>query len=99
MVRERIARVRYERTMTMREPKDEKAQGFESLLTEEEKEGLSEEEKMKRIAAKMEERFKSETRRVSTVAVSHVALCEIVSLSTHNELKMVVTRRRLLLSG
>ena len=73
MVRERIARVRYERTMTMREPKDEKAQGFESLLTEEEKEGLSEEEKMKRIAAKMEERFKSETRRVSTVAVSHVA--------------------------
>ena len=73
MVRERIARVRYERTMTMREPKDEKAQGFESLLTEEEKEGLNEEEKMKRIAAKMEERFKSETRRVSTVTVSHVA--------------------------
>ena len=98
MVRERIARVRYERTMTMREPKDEKAQGFESLLTEEEKEGLSEEEKMKRIAAKMEERFKSETRRVSTVAVSHVALCEIVSLSTH-ELKMATTLRRLLLSG
>ncbi|RMX39987.1 hypothetical protein pdam_00022972 [Pocillopora damicornis] len=68
MVRERIARVRYERTMTMREPKDEKAQGFESLLTEEEKEGLSEEEKMKRIAAKMEEKFKSEQRRVSTVS-------------------------------
>lgn len=69
MVRERIARVRHERTMTMREPKDEKAQGFESLLSEEEKQGLSEEEKMKRIAAKMEEKFKSETRRVS-VAVS-----------------------------
>ena len=69
MVRERIARVRYERTMTMREPKDEKAQGFESLLSEEEKQGLSEEEKMKRVAAKMEEKFKSETRRVS-VAVS-----------------------------
>lgn len=68
MVRERIARVRYERTMTMREPKDEKAQGFESLLTEEEKAGLSEEEKMKRIAAKMEEKFKSEQRRASTVA-------------------------------
>jgi len=67
MVRERIARVRYERTMTMREPKDEKAQGFESLLTEEEKAGLSEEEKMKRIAAKMEEKFKSEQRRASTV--------------------------------
>ena len=69
MVRERIARVRYERTMTMREPRDEKAQGFESLLSEEEKQGLSEEEKMKRVAAKMEEKFKSETRRVS-VAVS-----------------------------
>ena len=68
MVRERIARVRYERTMTMREPKDEKAQGFDSLLTEEEKAGLSEEEKMKRIAAKMEEKFKSEQRRASTVA-------------------------------
>ena len=54
--------------MTMREPNDEKAQGFESLLTEEEKEGLSEEEKMKRIAAKMEEKFKSEQRRVSTVS-------------------------------
>jgi len=51
----------------MREPKDEKAQGFESLLTEEEKAGLSEEEKMKRIAAKMEEKFKSEQRRASTV--------------------------------
>ena len=51
--------------MTMREPKDEKAQGFESLLSEEEKQGLSEEEKMKRIAAKMEEKFKSEQRRVS----------------------------------
>ena len=73
MVRERIARVRYERTMTMREPKDDKGQGFESLLTEEEKAGLSEEEKMKRIAAKMEEKFKSEQRRVSTVtAVSHL---------------------------
>ena len=71
MVRERIARVRYERTMTMREPKDEKAQGFESLLSEEEKQGLSEEEKMKRVAAKMEEKFKSETRRVS-VAVSEL---------------------------
>ena len=69
MVRERITRVRHERTMTMREPKDEKAQGFESLLSEEEKQGLSEEEKMKRVAAKMEEKFKSETRRVS-VAVS-----------------------------
>jgi len=65
MVRERIARVRHERTMTMREPKDEKVQGFESLLSEEEKQGLSEEEKMKRIAAKMEEKFKSEQRRVS----------------------------------
>lgn len=96
MVRERIARVRYERTMTMREPKDEKAQGFESLLTEEEKEGLSEEEKMKRIAAKMEERFKSETRRVSTVAVSDVAVCEIVALIRHNKLGSPIRTQNLL---
>mgnify|MGYP000117374317 FL=1 len=69
-VRDRINRVRYERTMTVREPKDDKAQGFDSLLTEEEKQGLSEEEKMNRIAAKMQEKFKSEPRRVSVVSVS-----------------------------
>ena len=85
MVRERIARVRYERTMTMREPKDEKAQGFESLLTEEEKAGLSEEEKMKRIAAKMEEKFKSEQRRASTVAaVSRIRIRFGVDMSCQN---------------
>lgn len=70
MVRQRIERVRYERTMTVREPKDEKAQGFESLLSEEEKLGLNEEEKMKRIAAKMEEKFKNEQRRVSVVGLT-----------------------------
>ena len=56
--------------MTVREPKDDKAQGFESLLTEEEKQGLSEEERMNRIAAKMQEKFKNEPRRVSVVSVS-----------------------------
>ena len=85
MVRERIARVRYERTMTMREPKDDKAQGFESLLTEEEKAGLSEEEKMKRVAAKMEEKFKSEQRRASTVvAVSFKRIHFGADLSRQN---------------
>ena len=57
--------------MTMKEPKDKDApQGFDSLLTEEETRGLSEEEKMKRIAAKMEEKFKKEQRRHSQVAAS-----------------------------
>lgn len=69
-VRDRINRVRYERTMTVREPKDDKAQGFDSLLTEEEKQGLSEEEIMNRVAAKMQEKFKNEPRRVSVVSLS-----------------------------
>ena len=65
MVRDRISRVRHERTMTMKEPRSE-SRGFEHILTEEEKEGLSPEEKMKLIAAKMERKFKVEERRVST---------------------------------
>ena len=65
MVRDRISRVRHERTMTMKEPQSE-SRGFEHILTEEEKEGLSPEEKMKLIAAKMEQKFKVEERRTST---------------------------------
>ena len=69
-IRDRIKRYRYRCKMTVREPKDGKAQGFYSFLTEEEKQGLSKEEKMKRIAAKMEEKFKNEQRRLSVVSVS-----------------------------
>ena len=65
MVRDRISRVRYERTMTMKEPKSE-SKGFDHILTQEEAEGLSPEERMKLIAAKMEQKFKVEERRVST---------------------------------
>ena len=65
MVRDRISRVRHERTMTMKEPKSE-SKGFDHILTQEEAEGLSAEEKMKLIAAKMEQKFKVEERRVST---------------------------------
>ena len=65
LVRDRISRVRHERTMTMMEPgKDSK--GFAHILSQEEAEGLSDEEKMKLIAAKMEEKFKVEERRAST---------------------------------
>ena len=65
MVRDRISRVRHERTMTMKEPKSE-SKGFDHILTQEEAEGLSPEERMKLIAAKMEQKFKVEERRVST---------------------------------
>lgn len=65
MVRDRISRVRHERTMTMKEPKSE-SKGFDHILTQEEAEGLSAEDKMKLIASKMEEKFKVEERRVST---------------------------------
>ena len=65
MVRDRISRVRHERTMTMKEPRSE-SKGFDHILTQEEAEGLNPEEKMKLIAAKMEQKFKVEERRVST---------------------------------
>lgn len=65
MVRDRISRVRHERTMTMKEPKGE-SKGFDHILTQEEAEGLDPEERMKLIAAKMEQKFKVEERRVST---------------------------------
>lgn len=65
MVRDRLSRVRYERTMTMKEPRSE-SKGFDHILTQEEAEGLSAEERMKLIAAKMEQKFKVEERRVST---------------------------------
>lgn len=66
MVRDRISRVRYERTMTMKEPKKKDSKGFDHLLTQEEAEGLNEEDRMKLIAAKMEEKFKNAERRAST---------------------------------
>lgn len=65
MIRDRIMRVRYERTMTMKEPKSE-SKGFDHILTREEAEGLSPEDRMKLIAAKMEQKFKVEERRAST---------------------------------
>ena len=72
MVRERIARVRHERTMTVKEPKDSTALGFENMLTDKEKEGLTEEEQMKMVATKMQEKFKTEQRRTSvTVSTRH----------------------------
>ena len=64
-MRDRISRVRHERTMTMKEPKSD-SKGFDHMLTQEEAEGLNAEEKMKLIAAKMEQKFKVEERRVST---------------------------------
>ena len=76
MVRDRISRVRHERTMTMKEPRSE-SRGFEHILTEKEKEGLSPEEKMKLIAAKMEQKFKVEERRVSTTLQSPPSLPEM----------------------
>ena len=46
--------------MTVKEPEDQTAAGFESLLDEEEIKGLTEDEKMARIAKKMEMKFKEE---------------------------------------
>lgn len=73
MVRDRITRVRYERTMTMKEPKST-SKGFDHILTQEEAEGLGPEEKMKLIAAKMEEKFKVVERRVSSTVTANCTI-------------------------
>ena len=65
MVRDRISRVRHERTMTMKEPRKNSG-GFDHILTQEEAAGLNAEDKMKLIAAKMEEKFKVEQQKAST---------------------------------
>lgn len=76
MIRDRIARVKYERTQTVMEPRDETAgKGFSSFQDDEELKGLTEDEKMKQIAAKMEEKFKSEQRRKSSMQV--VRVCDV----------------------
>lgn len=80
MVRDRIQRARYERTMTMKEPRSE-SKGFDHILTREEAEGLSSEEKMKLIAAKMEQKFKVEERRVSITVRITLNLCILVCLN------------------
>ena len=60
-VQERVKRMKYERTMTVKEPKEEGGvEGFSSLLEDEEALGLTEDEKMARIAKKMELKFKQE---------------------------------------
>jgi len=60
-VKERVKRIKYERTMTVKEPREEGvADGFKGLLEDDEADGLSEDEKMARIAQKMEMRFKQE---------------------------------------
>lgn len=71
MIRDRITRVRYERTQTMKEPRDPDApKGFSSFQDDKEVEGLSQDERMKLVAARMEEQFKKEqsTMRKSSIA-------------------------------
>ena len=60
MVKERVARKRYERTMTMKEKSDKMAKQFDQLLTHNEKEGLTQDEKMALAAKKMQEKFRME---------------------------------------
>ena len=55
-----MARIKYERTMTIKEPRDESSTGFEALLDEQETQGLTEDEKMTRIAKKMEMKLREE---------------------------------------
>eukprot|EP00794_Sanderia_malayensis_P006079 gene6079-6782_t len=54
-VRNRVARIKYERTLTIKEPVDESSpSGFNKLLTDKETDGLTEDEKMAKAARKLE---------------------------------------------
>lgn len=81
MIRDRITRVRYERTQTMKEPRDpDTPKGFSSFHDDKEFEGLSQDEKMKKIAAKMEEKFKIEQKQSSRRKSSVAAVCFLLLL-------------------
>ena len=76
-VRDRVARIKYERTMTIKEPRDESSTGFEALLDEQETQGLTEDEKMTRIAKKMEMKLREEGAQMD----EYVRICSELSVS------------------
>ena len=60
MMKERVARVKYERTMTMKEKGAQSAKTFEDLLGDREAAGMTEDEKMSLAAKRMQEKFNQE---------------------------------------
>jgi hypothetical protein len=58
MIKERVARVRFERTMTMRQKSNQTSTQFENLLQD--SSDLTEDEKMALAAKRMQERFKAD---------------------------------------
>ena len=57
MMKERVARVRYERTMTMMERGDKSAKKFDELVTDKDMAGMSEDERMALAARRMQTKF------------------------------------------
>ncbi|CAH1784103.1 unnamed protein product [Owenia fusiformis] len=64
MVRERVARVKYERTMTTKGKRDPNAKTFEELVDSNELKDLSSDDKMERVAKMMQDKFKQEEQEV-----------------------------------
>ena len=62
--KERVARVRYERTMTMKDLGEKKARKFDELVQDQGTTGLSEHERMALAAKRMESKFKEEREHV-----------------------------------
>nr|XP_006823325.1 PREDICTED: trichohyalin-like [Saccoglossus kowalevskii] len=60
MVKERIARVRYERTMTMKERANKNTADFEKMLSPDDPNGTPSDEKMSKLAADLNQRFKKD---------------------------------------
>ena len=62
-MKERVERVRYERTMTMKEKSNQK-KGFSDVVQDDETKGMTEDEKMALAAKKMQEKFSQEEKNV-----------------------------------
>lgn len=64
MTKERVARLRYEKTMTMKQRGDKNAKKFDEIVNEDAK--MTEDEKMQLAAKKMQDKFKTEEKESNT---------------------------------
>lgn len=78
-MKERVARVRYERTMTMKDLGDKNARQFDELLGAQSSEQLTEDEKMSLAAKKMQQKFQEdeETGGLKSVGVIRQTLLQV----------------------
>lgn len=63
MTKERVARLRYEKTMTMKEKGSHQARKFDEMLSDGETQGMTEDEKMAAAAKKVEDSLRIEEKK------------------------------------